>query len=431
MIIKGTKCFFKLLVAVLILSVPGCTLDNDELTSPTEGGDAMVTFAIQLPGAKLAKTRALDETDENAISDIDVLVFKPGGGEYVYSARCSGSDITSSGDNQKTFTVKLRQGEFDLAIIANARSVLTATPLTGKTKSDALSELKTQIPSSGKWITDKTGLGYRAIPMWGNIGDKTINKSTNLTGSNAISLTRMVARVDVKIDEAVTNFKLTSVHVFNYNTHGAVVPGSTAWDASNKITTTPTVPSATTLTEGPINYDNDNGKTEINTITNSCEKEIYLFESENHTDAEHEKEKDLLDRTCVVVGGIYDTDSDPTYYRVDFSSGSGASQTDFLDVLRNYLYIFNITRVSGPGFNTPEDAFNSEPFNIKAKVLRWNQADMTNVAFDGQNLLSVSQDKFIFSSDERKDEGEDNVLSVFTDYTTTSSSAKSGWYVKK
>lgn len=431
MITKSTKCFINLLVAVLLLSVSGCTSEREEFTSQTEG-ETTVAFAIQLPNATLVTTRALDDADENKISEIDVLVFEPSGGKYVYSARCSGSDISTESGNssKKTFTVKLRRGNFDLVIVANARSILAETSLTGMTKDAVLSALTTQMPSGGKWISDNTNTDYAAIPMWGNIGDKEINKSTNFTGNNAILLTRMVAKVDVKVDAAVNNFTLTSVHVYNYNTHGAVVPDRTVWDANNKAAIAPTVPSTSTLTEGPLNYDNENGKTEIKTTTNSCENEIYLFESENHTGTDHTTEKDLLDRTCIVVGGIYDTDSDPTYYRVDFSNGSGTSQA-FIDVLRNYQYVFNIIRVTGPGYETPEIAFKSEPFNIEVKVVEWNQADMMNVAFDGQNILSVSQNQYYFSRDKRDTEVEDNILYVMTDYTTTASGAKSGWYVDK
>lgn len=418
MTMKETKCFFDLLVAILLLSFSGCTFDSDEFTSQTDG-DALVTFSIQLPSAKIPATRALGAVDEDEVSTIDVLVFEPSGGKYIYSAQCNGNDIsTDAGNNRKkTFTVKLRQGNFDLAIVANARSILTGAPLTGMTKSAALSALTAEMPTSGKWITDKGDTHYTPFPMWGNIGDKTINESTNLTGSNAVSLTRMVAKVDVKVDAAVNNFTLTSVHVFNYNTQGTVVPKAI----------TPTIPSTSTLTEGPLKYDNSS-KIEINTTTNSCENEIYLFESENHTGTGHTTEKDLLQRTCIVVGGIYDMDGSPTYYRVDFSNGSGASRT-FLDVLRNYQYIFNITRVSGSGYSTPESAFRGGPANIEANVLEWNQADMRYAVWDRQNILSVSQEQYYFPWDEKKTEDDYNVLYVMTDYVTTVSGAKSGWYV--
>lgn len=431
MIMKGTNCFFNLLVVVLLLSSSGCTFDFDEFTSQTDG-DALVTFSIQLPDAKSPATRALDDADEDEVAAIDVLVFKPSGGNYAYSVRCNSSDInTDPGDSRKkTFTVKLQQGNFDLVIVANARSILTGTSLKGMTKYAVLSALTTQMPTGSKWITDKSSADYTAILMWGDIGDRTINASTDLTGGNAIPLTRMVAKVDVKVDDAVNNFTLTSVHVFNYNTHGAVVPANSAWDASSKIAIAPTVPSASTLTKGPLDYNNDSGKTEINTVTNSCEGEIYLFESENHTGTGHTSGKSLLDRTCIVVGGVYDTDSSPTYYRVDFSNGSGISQT-FLDVLRNHQYIFKITRVSGPGFSTPEIAFESGPVNIEANVLEWNQAGMPNAEFDGQNILKASQNQYYFSRDEKKTENEDNVLYVMTDYTTTVSGAQSGWHVDK
>lgn len=447
MILYRKKQFKTLLASMVLLSaLSSCTDEYEREVSPADG-DAQVTFSIQLPGSATPPTRALSDQDENEVSQIDILAFETSSGKnngtFVYSAQCTGTITTDSKDiRKKTFTVKLRQGDFDLVIIANARSIVSGASLKCKKKTEALALLTVQIPSGGKWLANNTATGYKSIPMWGNIGEKTINEQTNLTGTNAITLTRMVARVDVTVDAKVSDFKLASVHVYNYNTKGSLAPkslGSPDWypgtpgnDKDPSRALLPHVPTSSTLTEGPLNYDNEKDennkvKTEINTAGNKCENEIYIFESENLTGS---TAKALTDRTCIVVGGKYGGDDAPTtYYRVDFSKGSGPDQ-EFLNVLRNHQYIFNITKVTGAGYERPDIAFKSAPINIEAGVLQWNQGGMGNVAFDGQNILSVSQENYAFTRDKMTAKQENNQLVIFTDYKTEVD-GESGWKVEK
>ncbi|NDV84961.1 BACON domain-containing protein, partial [Bacteroides sp. 51] len=195
------------------------------------------------------------------------------------------------------------------------------------------------------------------------------------------------------------------------------VPTTAAGLTDGKVTY-PVVPTSSTLTEGPLLY---NG-TAINTTTNQCVREIYIMEAENHTD-NHTKAKDLLKRTCLVVGGTYGSDSEASYYRVDFSTGSGSAQT-YLDVLRNHKYTINITKVSGSGYETPDIAFRSGPVNIEASVLTWNGVGMNILTTDGQYTLAVDKDEYTFNKEAVTSKTAENTLNVWTDYTT-------GWKVEK
>lgn len=412
---NGYSRLWKLLpvAAVLLCTLAACTGTEEDIVR-TGKGDAPVRFSLRLPGASAPRARALTEGDESIVKEIDVLVFKPGGGEYVYSAGCSGAAITGTG-NTKTFTVTLRQGQYDLAILAGARDILNATDLTGKNKAAALAALTAAVPADGKWLTKASDTAFRPFAMWGDIGTITINESTDLTGSKAISLLRMMARVDVTV--AAGNFRLTSVHVYNYNTKGSVAPQAANMEGGKA--KYPTVPATSTLIKGPLLYDGS----AIDAVGNQCVCEIYLMEAENHTDATHTKGKELLKRTCLVVGGRYDTDSKPTYYRVDFSTGKGVSQV-FLDVLRNHKYTINITEVKGSGYEEPGIAFESLPVNMEAEVLEWNQAGMNIITTDGQYTLAVNRDTYTFGKREKLVKDNENTLRIWTDYSK-------GWKVEK
>ena len=298
-------------------------------------------------------------------------------------------------------------------ILANAGDIIEAADLTGKNKATALAALTAAVPEDGKWVATASATGFKPFPMWGDIGTKTISENME---KQSIQLLRMMARVDVTVnlddEDNVPPFTLTSIHVYNYNTHGTVAPGSELKDGA---VTAPTVPTASTLTKGPVLYDGIDGD------NNQCVREIYIMEAKNHKD--NGEVKAQLDRTCLVIGGKYGTDGKATYYRVDFSTGSGISQ-EYLDVLRNHQYIINITKVSGSGYGEPEIAFRSAPVNIQAEVLAWNQVGMNILTTDGQYTLAVSKDAYTFTKEEKNAKDDENTLHIWTDYTT-------GWKVEK
>ncbi len=375
---------FCLLASLSLLFFAACSDVNDLDGSSFNGkGESLVSMSVRLPNGSTPDkaTRALTSTDENHIKEIDVLLFKNNKFEYI--ARCNESDITSGTDEKmKTFTVKLKHGTYDLAIIANARTAVNAADFQGKTKAEAVALLTESMPTDGKWIASPAATGYKPIPMWGDLGkDKTavtIQENTSITD---IKLLRMMARVDVTI--TADNFKLSSVYVYQYHKTGAIAPLDANLDAATKTKAEkPTLPGSVVTTEGPLEYIGNGVVTD-----KSCSTEIYLFESQNLKN--DGTAKGLLERTCVVVGGKFGTDTEDSFYRVDFSSGSGTKQ-QFLNILRNHKYMFHITKVAGPGYPDKETAYQSEPFNIEAEVLEWNDADMNEIIFNGQYYVSFS-----------------------------------------
>ena len=363
--------------AALMLALASCSREQDMGNTGAVGdGETFVKFSIWLPGNSAPTTRALTESNENHVQTIDILIFEQGGA-WVYNTGCSGSDITTDGSDplKKSFTIKMRQGSYDMVMLANARSIVSGMNMSGQSKSAVLAALTVQMPSGGKWIADPAAADYKAIPMWGDVGNVTINSSTQNLDAQNIRLTRMLARVDVQIDPAVTNFTLTSVDVYNYNTMGSLVPTAAgSWDASTMTAIAPNVPSASTLTKGPLEYNNDSGKSEISTTANQCAMEIYLFEAENHTAGGHTTAKDRLDRTCIVIGGKYGSDTRPTYYRADFSTSKDNTGNDVLDVLRNHHYTFKITKVSSSGAGSSEEAFEgTNKIRFEVEVVDWGE----------------------------------------------------------
>lgn len=419
--IANQRLIYICLVALLpLFAITSCS-DEQAINKPKENGSSGLVLSILMPGKNVpastqtateAVTRGMSEIDENNVEEIDILLFNPSTGIFEGLGQCSGLKIQTDGTNlrKKTFSVTLNKtGSFDLVLLANARS-LTGGSFAGMTKTEVLESLA--VHCSGKWASD----GTAPIPMWGEKENVVITEFTDLTG-NAIPMTRMLARVDVLLSEtAKAVFQLSHVYVYNYNTKGSLAPAEGQWDKTDPASpkaTAPNVPSTSTLTKGPLLYKGS----EI--TASDCAAEIYLFEAENHTGKSHSKGKDLLDRTCLVIGGVFDAngdgdfsnDGEPSFFRVDFSKGNGVSQT-FLDVLRNHCYTFSITKISDKGYETPEIAFESAPVNVEAEVLEWNDGAIGDIVFDSNNYISFDPAReFVFEYDLGAD-----TVNITTDY---------------
>lgn len=423
--IKTYQLLHLLLIVLTIGMMWGCA-DDGMNDIPTMGKENRVTFTVKIPGAGVPKTPAtyaLTPSQENEVTQMVVLLFDTDGNFTFRPIYIAKSDIeTNEGDSKlKTFSIKIPEGTYDIVVLANANEALENAMMTlneGIPKASLLGSLL--INNSSKWNVTNGSVNYKAIPMWGEVLAKEI---TGIGAVNIpITMVRMLAKIDVELTSATakTSFNLQSVRLYNYLNEGQIVPYETNWNSETAIVTVPSIPSTAVMQTSPLLYDGLAIKKEAGRGVSSI-SEIYTFESYAGSPST------LTDNTCLVIGGVYDGDSQPTYYRIDFvrQSSSGTSgEATYLPLLRNHNYKINIVDVKGRGLGTPEEAFNANPTNIDANVMIWDDAQITNIAFNGDYMLGVSQDAFSFTREARNNASEDNRLFITTDYA-------SGWKVEK
>jgi hypothetical protein len=374
---------------------------------PVNGEDSEVVLSLRLPGSSPA-TRALTQAQENQVSEVDVLVFD-GSDQYLYSSTgYAFSNGTSSETNVaavRNFTVRLRPttSPVDLWVIANAHAKLGSIAV-GTAKTTLAASLEATESDFGMTPGDV----FTPFPMWGTLENVTISTS-GLSPNNPVNLTRMVAKINVSLKNTIpqSTFTLTSVHLYNRQTKGRIVPdeGNGHWTyapAAGPYATDPSLPSPTAKTAG-------SHRDFLPTSATAVIDTIYTFEAEKGVAYTSTYEQN----TCLVVGGKYNASIQTSYYRIDFVDELEAS----LDLLRNHRYDVEIQSVSGPGFPTQEDALNARPVNITANVIEWNESGMDVVVMDGQYMLSVSRDSINASED-----GGTETINIRTDY-------KDGWTI--
>lgn len=357
-------------ILLLMMGVMGIACSDDAFVSDATGsgqGDVPIRLTITTPAATVY-TRVGNQfrtTDrESAISEIQVLVFE--NGEYRY--RVPGIAINSNG-SRTTFDARLSSSNqpLKLFIVANATAAVIANePQQGDSEMTVKKRIRQPFGTSG--LNAKFPM-FAEYEINGGLDGGQVN---NITGLQAL---RSIARVDVQAG-TVNNFRLASVQVFRANSLIQVMHEGTGLTM-----TAPVVPATSTGT--------------VNTVPVAVDGyesvgQLYLPESVVVPEADR-----WTKATCIVVGGYYEEDETPTYYRMDFDPRD--ENGVFGQILRNHKYIFNIRSVSGSGWRDPEDAAVNVSSHIEVEIKAWDD-NTQDMYFDGEHHFGVSAREVILNS---------------------------------
>jgi uncharacterized protein (TIGR02145 family) len=400
------------LIAALALLAGACVMNMEDGALVAPAGDRLVTLALSVPGPPAS--RGMDDTRENAVNTVDVLLFTGNADEFFYYRAIGSKPDDDGAIYKKKFEVRLPEGKWNVVILANARDAIAnsshlsllapATPAknnTTVTRVDVLNSLVLQT-GSDEWETD-------GIPMWGYHDGLVINDTP--PSIPVISLTRAIARVNVSVSGetvkgkiATDYFYMTGIYLYNYSRAGSIAPTATPagyatgeWDATELKAKAPNLPDPLAqLTDkitklkvlGPLPYTVDDGD------KHDFSRKIYTYEAAPGSMQDDE----LTGNTCLVIGGYYKEDPldavTPAihgYYRVDFLD----DQKTPLALLRNHSYNVVIQSVSGEGFPTKEGAFNNKPVNITAEIIDWDDSAIGDVKFKGEEYIGVAPTEFL------------------------------------
>lgn len=412
---KTKKIEFRQSLLLIILFVftfqVSCISDNLIENEGSKDKEGLVRLKLRVPEANSGMTRAVDASvlNDNEVKSIEVLLFNENG--YTYKPIYSTDIKTDENDpNLKSFEVSVPEGTFDMTVLANSKSFLE-NALGNFREGDSKVTVMSKLIASNKDVWD---LSTTLIPMWGEAKNLVVDNSSskNIT----LDMLRSVAKVGLILGEngAKEKLSLESVQVFNYNTNGLIAPLEANWDSDSKSVTDVSLPSQVAKeTTNSLMFDgaaiqrsgdeSDRGF--------SLAKDIYLFESEKGSSATH------TENTCLVIGGKYGDDSAISYYRLDFATKEG-NDVNYKHILRNHNYKIAVSKVSGRGYDTVEEALKNQAINIEANVIEWDNAEIGNVVFDGQYMLGASSTDFEFSREARTEDSflNDNKLSLTTDF---------------
>lgn len=382
MIKRSCRTAMSIVTFAFMLLLSGCVNDDFRETDGGSNGDGMGDFvlSIQMPSAEPA-TYAITEgaSDDYAVDEVDLLLFKDD--KFVASYYCA-NILPGDSDNVKLVKARLPIGIYKIVLLANSHDKLLANPITADAPfTSAFDNLKFEDANYGtKWNADPTSLTYRSFPMWG-ISTTDINIASGNTNTAEVDLVRMLAKVNISVpyeeSGGTPDFELTSVHVYNYNKSGRLVPDAAKF-AADKATE---IASAEGSEDHPTPLEYGSAFIQQNTTDKNfhCTDEIFLFESS----AKSNSPWNWSANTCVVIGGKYK--GELGYYRLDFIK---EGDTENLEILRNHRYIFQVQAIKTQGYPDPEEALKNKPDNIQYKVLNWNDGGIGDIIHNNSHYIT-------------------------------------------
>ena len=377
----------------------GCVRENPVGIEPDDS-EVPLQFTLNMPSAAQG-TRSLSLVDENEVQDVDVLAFYRDGSIYRYGYKAAFEGKVISG-NQMTVTVKAWSYgvEQKFVVLVNAAAELSAANITLHEKWESALAKLVCAAGNGEWPAYNNGVGpFKAIPMYAKSDPQIVTPLTGIIGD--YPLIRMVARIDVRVKPAVTNFVLTQAMLFNHKKAGYVAYEFSSFNSVIESATVAAVPAAGDHSGDPIVE-----PTVVYgaSLAGEIIRSIYTYESPAYNSANR------LKGTALVVGGKYNGSATVTYYRVNLLTTDDLSPTHISShILRNHRYDVEIQNVDGPGEGTPMEAYMGSS-KIIVKVLEWNNA-LLNFEIPNQYNLMVSTDRL-----DLPNVGGSQTLKLITDY---------------
>jgi len=402
---KTSKTRLLLLLVLPALVLFSCVkerLDPNTVDSAINSDETSVLVTLQMPPSP-APTRALTPIDENHVENIDVLAFRkvdvttihPSGWAYTYKAQgtaITDDDLHNPNPDKrfKKFTVTLIKNPAEqlFVVLANVRNEVDGLGdiALGADKDKLLERLISSTTVNTPWDANNADAAspytFRPFPMWGEVKATLTDNTTDIPTSGSVGMLRSIARLDFVLENTVNNFELGSIHVYNSKNKGYIAPDPANMDGTTIKAVAATIYDGTLY--GTWNNSSPLAYTVPAAMKTIFERTVYIYEAK----AVAQNQSSLA--TCVVVGGIYGTDTQPTYYRLDFLQADGKT---YRDVLRNHNYRVNISEVQGRGHPTPNDAFNSQPFNMRFEIIEWHNGQMTDIIMRGQDYITLKNSR--------------------------------------
>ena len=407
---------FVMVACLLFLLFTECVVERFEIDYNIES--ATLYLNLDIPCHNDYDSKAMSVANESSIDydNIHVLVFEEIGMNEVFRFTAT---ITALAPLQITLELPINhlQGRCRLVVIANTdiTDIAEGTP-----KNEALNSFI--FDCVGKWNTSNESFAH--IPMWGEYRLFTIKENMSIN----VLMHRALARIDVGLlfkfnnPDPVTgleypdkdsdkesvwglnNFKIKDVRV--YRTLNKAYAASSANKMAVNEVITPNIPVS-------ARYNSDSGADYVDLESADKNPLVYTLPagSDNYIRGIYipESLRSEIDASsdnipCLVVGGYFgkNNTTDISYYRADFASYSNGAIMDYLPLLRNHRYVFDIRNVGGLGFKEPEHALNSISADMILDVQEWNELPF-NYHVQGDYFFSIDTREVMLDASIPKD----------------------------
>ena len=403
------------------LLLTGCVFERLDKGPDYEDESATLYLNLDIPGMNPAlnsgynpNSRAMSLANEVRIdyNNIHVLVFEVVGQDELFRYQAV---ITALAPPQITLKIPVDQvqAKYRFVVVANAGIPFIAD---GTPKNEAMNNFV--FDCVGKWNTSDESLSL--IPMWGEYS-KLITIKDNMFVNVLMYLA--LARVDVgalfKFNNpnpvtgqeypakdtdkesvwGLSNFKIKDIRVYR-TLNKAYVASSANKIVSNEVVA-PNIPLST-----KYNSDSGAGFDDLKDADNQPLIYTLLSGDDSYIREIYIPESFPIDANlssgnvpCLVIGGYYGENNNSviTYYRADFATYRNGKVLNYLPLLRNHRFVFDIRSVVGPGYEDAGQALNSIISDMTLDVKNWNELPL-NYNVNGNYYCSIDTRELVLDA---------------------------------
>ncbi len=332
----------KALIALTVwLAAVACTVDIEseagKVTTPeAPEGKVEVKFEVKTNSLASRNTRAEDTYVESIVNDLTLIMMKSDGkggfvGDYIMPITA----FAPSGPATYVFVATMEPSETEVKLLFVANKPASVSDYF-EAHADDFGDLGITEEELRTTLTDNAPV--MTMTMTGEVTLGGIDKDN--VSVVTVPLIRCVAKVELllNLEPGSPDFVPTTVTTYRVNKILQILPGLETFDdpvEPSKVVA-PTVPDATqkqSYYTATYTRDPESGSFSIFTVT----------ENRQATTPD-----ERMASTVIVVGGRFEG-GPITYYRIDFNSQEAGHP--YGQILRNYHYVFNITRVMQPGYD--------------------------------------------------------------------------------
>ncbi|MCD8080586.1 MAG: DUF1566 domain-containing protein [Bacteroides sp.] len=381
-------------IVLLAWLLQGCLQDEFPVTNPNE--ECEILFDISVPENSSALTRSLTAEEESRVDNIYAFVFKINGStlELDYYTKATVTGTTGNGlitTGKVPLQIAPAGQKHRIVFITNAETEILAkeSQITqGMTYAAFIPILTTSISS----LANSDPSSSFRIPMWGETGEVTISQTLSLTQSDAVTMQRCLAKVNIGVNmdsdytaQGLPDFELKEVTLYGALSSARIIPAPENVNNDGYVMR-PTIEGAATTN---LTRTISSGHGSFNSI--------YIPE----TPIDTSKEVADYDGPYIIVKGIYTgqiaNNTNETYYKIYFGKPDGNNGLTLVEILRNHSYIFNIKSVYREGYPTLQEAMDHLPLGVDYEFLSSVNsitADYKSFVYNDRGFLGVTSTAF-------------------------------------
>lgn len=365
-ILKLNRLAMIIPAVLVLLSLSSCQ-QEEPYSNRTPSGSTLVNLSVS---ASNSDVTLVSDDPASAIKSLCILQFNANGNDFgtLRHVGIGTENVAGGGKYSATLLQSVDTNDkYKFVVLANfPNGYGVFQGMTGK------SYAAVQQACLSEEITGNLGFDTNnCFPMFGIPKGGTPEVIDETLDLGSVSLVRAVARVDIGIGkkDANTNtwskngvkFNMTQIQIWKSGKQYAYMPLEGSFSsAGGALTITAPSPVGAVATKA---YDN----TYITSGT-YCAEKIYLPEVDLQWGGVYDTKH--TSRLAIIVGGKYNGSQKETFYRVDLTNDQ-TSET--MNILRNHVYRFTVTKVTDDGYDTAELAYKSIPKDISftAELTPW------------------------------------------------------------